>query len=77
MDVPVPDDRAPALTPFPTTCPHCGAMAKYEAWRTVEKGVHVYGSTTWECGWTYKRWKDEEFDLGVQHMAVTPCRRKP
>ena len=65
------------LTPFPLICPHCHAAAKYEAWKTVEDDVHVYGQTTWECGWTFRRWKDEEFNLGAQEMVAAPCRRKP
>ena len=65
------------LTPFPATCPHCGAMAKYEAWKTVENGVHLYGLTTWECGWAFNRWKGEEFEPRVHQSITANCRRKP
>ena len=57
------------LTPFPLICPHCHAAAKYEAWKTVEDGIHLYGLTTWECGWAFNRWKDDQF--GTVHEAET------
>lgn len=63
------------LAPFPMICPHCHAAAKYEVWRTLEEGVHLYGLTTWECGWAFHRWKEDPSGA-IREAATSECRRR-
>lgn len=60
---------------FPTHCPHCGAFARYEASKEMVDGVHTYGLSTWECGWTFQRYL-EEISQGNVEIAGK-CRRVP
>ena len=62
--------------PFPTKCPHCGSFARYEASKVSESGVHVYGLTTWECGYVLQRTFDEEFSRPFE-FEPGKCRRVP
>jgi hypothetical protein len=41
-----------------------------------EGGVHVYGLTTWECGYALQRTYDEEFSRPIE-FEPGRCRRTP
>ena len=60
---------------FPTKCPHCGAFARYEASKEIIDGVHTYGHSTWECGWSFQRYQDEISERDVE--ITGKCRRAP
>lgn len=77
MNMPVQNDRtAEELTPIPEKCPHCGSFARYEASKEMVDGKHLYGLTTWECGFAFQRTRDEEFDRPVE-FEPGRCRRTP
>lgn len=64
------------LTPIPEKCPHCGAFARHEASKEMVGGKHLYGHTTWECGYSFHRLRDEEFDRPIEYEPGR-CRRVP
>lgn len=77
MALPVQNDRAAEeLIPFAEKCPRCGCFARYEASKEIVGGKHLYGLTTWECGYAFQRTHDEEFSRSIE-FEPGRCRRTP